>query len=676
MAASVTTISQFPTSTGGGAEPDGLLFIASNGDLLGATVTGGANAIGTTYEIVKTGGAFASTPTFLADIPVGLNTLLGVPNLSADTSGDLFGLAITGGANHLGTVVEFPAGGGAPTTLSNFTGGANGANPGGKLLVDASGDLFGTTLSGGANGAGTVFEIKNTGGVYASTPITLTSFGSGITASGSGNLVEDAAGNLFGTTTSSVFEVVKTLSGYSAPVSLVPFPVGTEIGNLIIDSKGDIFGTTISGGANDDGTVFEIKKTGGVYASVPTTLVSFSLADGKLTLGRTKSLILDANGDLFGTTDPSSQNNGGVVYEIVNHSGVYDPTLTVVVNFQGTNTRGLGSNVVADAAGNLYTTTQTGPGASGTGAVLEITGSGFVTTPVTPNISNLLWQNANTGQASIWKIDGNTNTLIGGGPVTPTPGPAWRAVGTGDFFGAGNSDILWQNRNTGQASIWEMSGSTLIGGGPVTPNPGTAWHAVGTADFNGDGKSDILWQNTNTGQASIWDMNGNTLIGGGPVTPNPGTAWKAIGTGDFNKDSHPDILWQNTNTGQISIWEMQNNTLIGGGPVSPNPGTAWQAISSGDFDHSGFSDDILLQNKNTGAVTVWEMNGTTLIGGGPVANDGTAGQAIGTGAGGSDILLQNASGQATIWEMSNNTITGGGAISPNPGPTWHTISLT
>ena len=635
--------------------------------------SGGANGIGTTYEIVKTGSAFATTPAFLADIPIGLNTLLGVPNLSADTSGDLFGLQITGGANHLGTVVEFPAGGGGPTTLANFTGGANGANPGGKVLVDASGDLFGTTASGGAHGAGTVFEIQNNGGVYLGTPITLTSFSSGITPSGSGNLVEDAAGNLFGTTTSSVFEVVKTVSGYSAPVTLVSFPVGTEIGNLNIDSKGDIFGTTISTGTSP-GTVFEIKKTGGVYASMPTTLVTFSPADGKLTLGRTKSLTLDANGDLFGTTDPSSQNNGGVVYEIVNHSGVYDLNLTVVVNFQGTNTLGLGSNVVADAAGNLYTTTQTG-GASGTGAVLEITGSGFATTPVAPNISNILWQNT-SGQAAIWKIDGNTNTLVGGGPVTPTPGQIFRAVGTGDFFGASNSDILWQNRNTGQASIWEMSGSTLVGGGPVTPNPGTAWHAVGTGDFNGDGKSDILWQNTNTGQASIWDMNGNTLLGGGPVTPNPGTAWKAIGTGDFNKDGDSDILWQNTNTGQISIWEMHNNTLLGGGPVTPNPGTAWQAISSGDFDKSGFNDDILLQNKNTGAVTVWEMNGTTLLGGGPVANDGTAGQAIGTGAGGADILLQNASGQATIWEMSGNTITGGGAISPNPGTTWHAIALT
>ena len=82
----------------------------------------------------------------------------------------------------------------------------------------------------------------------------------------------------------------------------------------------------------------------------------------------------------------------------------------------------------------------------------------------------------------------------------------------------------------------------MKGGGPVSPNPGPSFHAVGTGDFNHDGFSDILWQNTNTGQASIWEMNGNTRIGGGAVTPNPGLAWKAIGTGDFNHDGdlrHP-----------------------------------------------------------------------------------------------------------------------------------------
>ena len=173
----------------------------SNGDLLGATVHGGEanNGIGTTYEIAKIAGGFVPTtpPTYLADIPRCLNTLVGVPNLSADANGDLFGLMITGGANTLGTIVEFPAGGGPAVTLANFSGGAGGAHPGGVLLVDASGNLFGTTLLGGANNTGTVFELQKTGNSYAATPTVLASFGSGIVPSGSGNLVEDFGGRPF-----------------------------------------------------------------------------------------------------------------------------------------------------------------------------------------------------------------------------------------------------------------------------------------------------------------------------------------------------------------------------------------------------------------------------------------------------------------------------------------------
>ena len=67
-----------------------------------------------------------------------------------------------------------------------------------------------------------------------------------------------------------------------------------------------------------------------------------------------------------------------------------------------------------------------------------------------------------------------------------------------------------------------MDGNKLIGGGPVSPDPGPAWKAIGTGDFNDDGRSDILFQNTTSGQVSIWEMNGNTLTGGGPVSPNPG----------------------------------------------------------------------------------------------------------------------------------------------------------
>ena len=73
-----------------------------------------------------------------------------------------------------------------------------------------------------------------------------------------------------------------------------------------------------------------------------------------------------------------------------------------------------------------------------------------------------------------------------------------------------------------------VGGVEELGGGPVSPNPGPSWTEIGPGDFNDDGHSDILWQNAN-GQASIWEMNENTLLGGGAVSPNPGPSWHAVG---------------------------------------------------------------------------------------------------------------------------------------------------
>ena len=177
------------------------------------------------------------------------------------------------------------------------------------LIADAAGDLFGTTFEGGANGDGTVFEIAKTGGRYAGAPTTLVSF-------------NGANGN------------------------------GPTAG-LIADAAGDLFGTTADGGANGDGTVFEIAKTGGSYAGAPTTLVSFNGANGGDPLA---GLIADAAGNLFGTTAGGGANgDNGTVFELVNDGGSY--TLKTLVSFNGANGHSPEAGLIADAAGDLFGTT-------------------------------------------------------------------------------------------------------------------------------------------------------------------------------------------------------------------------------------------------------------------------------------------------------------------------------
>src|SRR6266404_3878370 len=288
-AANLTPLVSFNSTDG--ANPQAGLIADANGNLFGTTQRG-ANNRGTVFEIAKTAGGYASTPTVLVSFN-GTNGADPEAGLIADANGNLFGTTASGGANGGGTVFEIAkiAGGYAstPTVLVSFcsqTSCAGGAEPVAGLIADANGNLFGTTEFGGANGGGTVFEIAKTAGGYASTPTVLVSFNRTNGSFPEAGLLADANGNLFGTTRSggandlgTVFEIAKTAGGYaSTPAVLVSFN-GTngadpEAG-LIADANGNLFGTTFAGGANSVGTVFEIAKTAGGYATTPTILVSF-----------------------------------------------------------------------------------------------------------------------------------------------------------------------------------------------------------------------------------------------------------------------------------------------------------------------------------------------------------------------------------------------------------------
>jgi uncharacterized repeat protein (TIGR03803 family) len=226
----------------------------------------------------------------------------------ADAAGYLFGTTASGGASGAGTVFEIAKTGnsyGSLTTLTSFNS-TNGADPTGGLITDASGNLFGTTLRGGPSDSGTVFEIAKTGNSYGS-PTTLATFNRYNGERPRSGLVADAVGNLFGTTGSgasnygTVFEIAKTGNTYESLNTLLLFNYTNgayPAGGLVADAAGNLFGTTESGGSSCCGTVFEIAKTGNTYGS-PTTLASFGITSGEDPVG---GLIADAAGNLYGTT--------------------------------------------------------------------------------------------------------------------------------------------------------------------------------------------------------------------------------------------------------------------------------------------------------------------------------------------------------------------------------------
>ena len=170
-----------------------------------------------------------------------------------------------------------------------------------------------------------------------------------------------------------VFELVNHGGGNYTPTTLLSFNYtngATPFAGLIADAAGDLFGTTTVGGADDLGTVFELVNHGGGNYT-PTTLLSFNYTNGANPYA---GLIADAAGDLFGTTNTGGADNLGTVFELVNHGGVaYTPT--TLLSFTGANGLYPLFGLIAESAGDLFGTTE-GGGADGYGTVFELVNHG------------------------------------------------------------------------------------------------------------------------------------------------------------------------------------------------------------------------------------------------------------------------------------------------------------
>lgn len=287
-----------------GADPAGGLVMDAAGNLYGATVY---TTSGITGNNSRPTGAFGAGDGTIFELPKGSATITTLATfdgangqspqatLVMDSNGNLFGTTRAGGANNDGTVFELSSGSRSITTLASFSG-ADGRNPISPLTLDAAGNLFGTTPSGGSSGDGTVFEIPSGGSLT-----TLASFNGANGSAPAGGLIQDAAGNLYGTAGTGgaqndgeVYEIASAGNAITPIASFSGTDGSNPQGSLAIDSSGDLFGTAHVGGAGDDGTVFEIARG----SNAITTIAAFSGVNGSLPTGLTG----DGNGNFFAIT--------------------------------------------------------------------------------------------------------------------------------------------------------------------------------------------------------------------------------------------------------------------------------------------------------------------------------------------------------------------------------------
>ncbi len=244
--------------------------------------------------------------------------------------GNLYGIHGGTPASGDGYVYEIAKGSNTITTLASLNG-TNGGYPDGGVVLDGQGNLYGTTNFGGIDGDGTVFEIDK----GSNTITTLASFNGTDGANPYASVILDGQGNLYGTTNfggsygdGTVFEIALGSNTITTLASFNGTDGANPIAGVILDSQGNLYGTTPYDGAYGSGTVYEIAKG----SNTITTLTSFSV-NQSVPIG---GLAIDGLGDLYGTTYLGGASNDGTVFELSPSQNVPIVPTTLELNADGT----------------------------------------------------------------------------------------------------------------------------------------------------------------------------------------------------------------------------------------------------------------------------------------------------------------------------------------------------
>lgn len=183
-----------------GAYPQGLLTFDADGNIYGTTGAGGTANKGTVYKLSPNRGRQGWTQTVLYSFQGGADGVNPVSGLTFDASGNLYGTTLQGGAGRLGTVFVLSPQSNGPwthTVLYSFVGNGNAKSPNSSLSFDAFGALYGTA-AGGAYGEGAIFKLTPSNGSWTESRVY--SFTGGADgANPNGGVIFDAHGNLYGT---------------------------------------------------------------------------------------------------------------------------------------------------------------------------------------------------------------------------------------------------------------------------------------------------------------------------------------------------------------------------------------------------------------------------------------------------------------------------------------------
>ena len=361
------------TSNPDGANPGSSLTLY-NGNFYGTTYAGGLGS-GTVFELTPNG-----TETILYNFCTLANCVDGenptYSNVIFDGNGNMYGTTYAGGANGLGTVFELSLVGTTwtETVLYSFAGDPDGANPVNGLIMDASGNLYGVTYNGGIVGDGTVYELTLSAGIWSEQVLQdIKSTYAGLTING--------AGDIFGNQYGSIFQLTPNGKGGYKMTTIYRFTAADAAkegqnpdGTLVFDTAGNLYGTTFKGGTDGFGAVYKLTPptTGTLWKE--TLLSKF----GTATENPVGGVVLDSSGNIYGTTTGGGKSDDGAVFELVAPTSGTTYTQKVLFTFTGENGNEPFDSLTL-SGGYLYGTTYLG-GVDGEGTVFVVNPAAAVTT--------------------------------------------------------------------------------------------------------------------------------------------------------------------------------------------------------------------------------------------------------------------------------------------------------
>jgi uncharacterized repeat protein (TIGR03803 family) len=337
-AQALTTLANFNGNNG--ANPFfAPLLQGTDGNLYGTTSAGGAHGQGTVFKVSRAG-TVSTLYSFCSRSNCADGSSPYAPLIQA-TDGNLYGTTLSGGAHAAGTIFKITPSG-TLTTMHSFSWG-DGANPYAALLQATDGNFYGTTQSGGANLLGTVFRLTPLGALSI-----LHSFNSTDGSSPEAALVQAVDGNFYSTTYNG-----GSSEGYGTVFKITPTGLLTTLhtfndsdgrsitSGLVQASDGNFYGAASVGGAKGFGTVFRITPSGTL-----TILHNFDSADATPNM-----LVLATDGNLYGTTFSGD----GTIFRIT-PQGVF----ATLHNFSGSDGANPLAGLVQDTDGSLYGNTTFG----------------------------------------------------------------------------------------------------------------------------------------------------------------------------------------------------------------------------------------------------------------------------------------------------------------------------